>query len=161
MLLKEILELNGLNRNSFNTLDRRVGLAFLKRGLVEGSARDRFTLTHAVALAAVLRLQQAGLDAKRAAAAVDENYRVLIDWVAYLTLHPEQRAGDGWWLTVINFADGGWGWATGNENADTFGGGVAISKVSINIGAVVEELWSRRGDRFRTADGAAPQAAQA
>lgn len=52
--LGEILELNSLNRNSYNTLVRREGLQFMKRDLLAEGTHYKYRLAHSVALAAFI-----------------------------------------------------------------------------------------------------------
>ena len=139
MNLVMVLHLLDLNRNSYDTLARRTGLPFMKRHLVEGKGRQRFTFAHAVALGSVLAFQSAGVDAQRASAGVAELFGPIDGFVA-----SAEKANC--WLTIINFVDGTWGWASGAENADTFADeGEVASKVSINLLAVWRKMASRFG----------------
>ncbi len=96
------------------------------------SARD------SVALACILEFHAAGLDIQRARSAIDE-FSGVIDGILFDIERHLQDPRNAW-LTVINFADAGWGWASGTEDADTFGGGKVISKVSINMIAVWQKM---------------------
>lgn len=140
MNLVMVLHLLDLNRNSYDTLARRTGLSFMKRHLIEGKGRQRFSFAHAVALGSVLAFQSAGVDAQRASAGVAELFGPIDGFVA-------SAEKTDFWLTIINFVDGTWGWASGAENADTFADeGEVASKVSINLLAV----WRKMASRFGT-----------
>lgn len=145
MLLKTVLDVNEINRNTYNTLERRTpgGLPFMKRGLAEGKRDDRYSITHVVALATMLELHAMGLEAKDAAEGVDAVYDVLIDWVATLHIMPETVDPTQYWVTVSKFADNSLGWATGREGANTFSIDPPIRKVSVNVAAVFNQLLSR------------------
>lgn len=143
MLLKNVLEINEVNRNTYNSLERRTGLPFMKRGLVEGKRGDRYTFTHAIALATMLRFQQVGVEAKDAATVVDACYEPLIDWVATLLIDRNRIDADHCWITISHFRDGTIGWATGPEGADTFSADPPFSKLSLNVAILVDELYPR------------------
>ncbi|WCT73799.1 hypothetical protein PQ455_00775 [Sphingomonas naphthae] len=142
MKLGSLLHLVGLNRNSYNTLNRRNSFRFMDRDLLDERSYDRYSMTHAVAVGCVVEFMAAGLSGQRAGAAVDNLFRV-IDAATHTLA--QGSAGDHWWLTITNFADGSWGWASGNENADTFGRGLVSNKVSINVVAVWEDMAKRLG----------------
>ncbi len=145
MNLQITLKLAGLNRNTYNTIERRAGLAFMKKGLLPTTGYDRYTLVHAAALCCMLEFQAAGLELARAVEATDEFFGV-IDGIVFGQLAEGKCDPAGAWLTVINYADGGWGWASGAENADTFGGGSVTSKVSVNVVGVWERMTARLGE---------------
>lgn len=144
MNLQMTLKLAGLNRNTFNTIERRSGLPFMKRNLLNAKGHDRYTLVHATALACMLEFQAAGLDLARACSATDDFFDV-IDGIVFGGISEGKADANTAWLTIINFASGDWGWASGEENADTFGGGTVTSKVSVNVVGVWEKLTARFG----------------
>lgn len=158
MLLKEILEANEIKRNTYNSLVHRTarngayGMPFMKRGLVPGKRGDRYTMTHAVALAAMLEFLKLGIDATEAATVVDAVYDALIDWVAPLAMKEavpniafgdQEIPPDKTWVTISRFKDQGLGWATGDEGADTFSADPPLAKLSINVAGLVKQLHPR------------------
>jgi protein-L-isoaspartate O-methyltransferase len=118
MKLGPLLHLVGLNRNTFNTLNRRNPLQFLERDLRDERSYDRYTMTHAVAVGCVVEFMAAGLAAARAVSAVDSMFQ-FVDAATHTISEAEND--NRWWLTVISYADGSYGWMGGLENADTFG----------------------------------------
>lgn len=144
MNLQMTLKMAGLNRNTYNTIDRRTGLPFMKRRLLSTAGHDRYTLVHATALACMLEFQSAGLELSRACSATNE-FLDVIDGVVFGDIADGNPKPATSWLTVINYADGSWGWASGKENADTFGDGVVTSKVSVNVLGVWEKMSTRVG----------------
>jgi len=144
MLLKDVLEANSVKRNTYNSLVRRPpGLPFMKRGLVEGKRGDRYTFTHVIALGTMLAFQKMGIEAGDAAEAVDAVYDMLIDWAGMFVFTPNDIKVEDHWLTISKFADGGLGWASGKEGADTFSAEPAIVKLSVNVAVLANELWPR------------------
>ncbi len=142
MKLGILLHLVGMNRNTFNTLNRRNPMRFLERDLLSDRSYDRYTMTHAVAVGCVSEFMSAGLPAARAISIVDATFRFIDAATDAMTTEVQDNS---WWLTAINYADGSYGWAGGQENADTFGEGLITNKVSINIAAVWEAMATRIG----------------
>ena len=154
MLLKTVLEANEINRNTYNSLERRAGLQFMKEGLVANAKRgDRYTITHAVALGAMLSFQRLGIDAREASGVIDAVYEWLIDVVPPLAMDEAIPSiaparpdidPDRTWITISRFErDGGLGWATGREGADTFSPDPPLVKMSVNVGGLVRKLNPR------------------
>lgn len=161
MLLKTVLHVNEINRNTYNTLERRTpgGFPFMKRGLAEGKRDDRYNVTHAVALAAMLNLHAMGVEAKDAAEVIDAVYDVLIDWVPALQFNEALPAHatdevdpDKTWITVSRFEDGGLGWATGKEDANTFSADPPLDQRRVNVAAIVKKLWPRIQPHLKAPD---------
>lgn len=142
MNLVMLLHLVGLNRNTFNTMNRRTPMLFLERDLLSERSYDRYTMTHAVAVGCVAEFVAAGLSAARAVTVVDGTFQSIDAATDAMTREFDDNR---WWITAINYADGTYGWATGQENADTFGDGMILNKVSVNISAVWKAMAGRIG----------------
>ncbi|MDQ1232124.1 hypothetical protein [Sphingomonas sp. SORGH_AS_0879] len=142
MKLGILLHLVGLNRNTFNTMNRRTPLRFMERNLLDDRSYDRYTFTHAVAVGCVVELMNAGLPANRASSVVDATFD-FID--AAVDEFSKNISSNNWWLTVTNFADGSYGWAGGQEDARPLGDQMVLSKLTINIEAVWQSMSQRIG----------------
>lgn len=143
MNLQQVLDANELNRNSYNTLERRTGLAFMKRELHESRGRDKYLPAHAVALGCVLDLQSAGVPAAKAAAVVDGCFHWIWNTVAAIA-HGE---APGWSLVhVVDFEDGTWGFSFGAPDASTLRNEQPHefrTRTSVNVITVLKRLHAR------------------
>jgi len=69
-----LLFLSGINRDTYNTNNRRGNLRFLARDIDNPQRQDRFKLAHALAMSAFVMLRRLGVDPAIAGAAVDESW---------------------------------------------------------------------------------------
>lgn len=72
--LSDVLDLNRLNRNTYNTLVRREGLPFMSRDLLSETGHRRFRLAHSVAVAAFLWLRRSVIAIPDAAPEIDKHW---------------------------------------------------------------------------------------
>lgn len=149
MNLAQVLHFVNMNRNSYNTLDRRVGgLTFMRENQLppeqSQSAYDRYNFTHAAALACVMAFVDAGVSTTQAAVVVTDLFPYIDSLVADM---PEvgRLSEDRAWLTIVNYGDDMFGFSGGaDEPARTLSDVPAISRTAINFNAV----WLRMAMRF-------------
>lgn len=154
MNLARLLEINELNRNSYNTLWRRAGgLPFMPTAEEAGGAQDRYDIGHSVALGCMLEFMRCGVQSDRAARAVGEQEKhirtVLTDYLAgrrpTLLMH------------LVNLSDGTVCTATssaGSFRIDRVGKSsqaLVMSMVSVDIGSVAQVQQRRWSEAEATA----------
>lgn len=115
MILADVRELGGMNRNTYDTINRDPGMTFMTKCLSENEGRDRFDITHAVAMRCLTELMDLGLTGRQAATAVNETFDFLYHRVAVLIGRPT-RFKVGNWLVVTDYSGGSYGW----QMADSF-----------------------------------------
>lgn len=142
MNLQNVLDLNELNRNSYNTYRRRAGLYFMDKSLAPG--RDRYDYRHAVSLGCFLELVRDGIDPRQASGALTSCF----DFIDAMLYSINRRISPGpCFITVTRYADGVTGFATGAENAaDLYVEGLQLTRVSVNVIAVFKVLHSRESE---------------
>jgi hypothetical protein len=112
--LSGILELNSLNRNSYNTLVRREGLQFMKRDLLADAGQRKYTLAHSVAIAALLWSRDSITAIPRTAEAIDSFWpfikditeRSLVDEAAQGWIRFQLWDGEDWTAETTNVVSG-------------------------------------------------------
>lgn len=113
--LGEILELNNLNRNSYNTLVRREGFQFMKHDLLAETGQRKYRLAHSVAIAALLWSRRSIIAIPRTAEAIDASWpfikdlseRSLLDDAAQGWIRFQLWEGEGWTSETTNTVSDG------------------------------------------------------
>jgi len=143
MNLQEVLDANDMNRNSYNTLERRTGLAFMKRDVDPARGRDKYFVAHAVALGCMIDLQEAGVPAGRAASAIDSVFHQITRTVELIA----KGQSPGWsMIHIVDFGDDNWGFAFGDPTAKTLqmeAEGAYRSRNSVNVIRTIKRLHAR------------------
>ena len=143
MNLQDVLDANGINRDSYNTVERRTGLPFMKRKTDAARVRDKYFPAHAAALACLFALKDAGVPLTKAAAAVDGVFEGIWRTVGLIG----EGQAPGWsMIHVVDFEDGSWGFAYGAPDATTLrheAVGAYRSRVSVNAISVLKRIHTR------------------
>lgn len=175
MNLAKVLELNDLNRNTYNTLARRNGFSFMEMEIDEGGGRDKFSAAHALVLGCFLSLQQKGLNGRIAADVLSERQIFLGIWELLEVMATGQprrttSAGTpvipGYWLKIGVAGDPPQliGWALDDaENSASTRSWLAESDAvyAINVRRIAIELSKREQQladmKLQDADAPAPE----
>ncbi len=104
MNLARLLEINQVNRNSFNTLARRAGLAFMHDASAPSIGHDRYNFAQCVALACVRWMGEAGGPLPAASKIVTGSYNAIRE-ISELAINDDEVLG---WVNAYLLTDGTW-----------------------------------------------------
>ena len=132
-----LLFLSGMNREAFNTLRRRDHLAFLDKHAGKGS--ERYNAAHGLGVAAFAVLRRIGLEAAKAAEAVNDSWPDIMR-IAGLSPDPVKSDYCGVRINDIGVEDT-WGWPHPASK-----GGPPLARSDVNL----RELWKDLQPQLRS-----------
>lgn len=147
MNLADCLALIGMNRNTYNSLDRRHrrhdgsgGLSFMSKRPLSDEGQDRFALRHAVALACLMDLREAGVPPARALTVIEETFNYIADQVDTSARHPDRLHSRNL-IRYFPNSEGHYGWSAGapTDSGLTVPDGDIIA---IDLNEVIRRIWN-------------------
>lgn len=147
MNLADVLMFSGMNRNTFNSLERRLrspnghgGLEFMRERLTPGDGHDRYKLAHAVALRCFIELRDAGVPPGHAATVISATFDYIADQVEDAAERPE-RLSDEKLIRYFPDPDGHYGWSAGSPSSTASLGGGQHGSIHIDLNQVTKRIW--------------------